>query len=461
MQPKRVIGPTVKSKEAVIKPLKKLPPFAIVWIFSSMSKRWPTNEPTRRIKNTFRVSGLFSYISLTPSMIVNKAIACMIPLFKFSGMYLLPFIPIDEPNITSSVFTKVPKPGNMYNILSMKAILLKGFGGVENLELVSHFPNPNIEENEVLIRVKAVALNHLDVWVRMGALAVKPELPHILGSDVSGIVEKVGKLVRSVKEGDEVILSPGLSCTVCYDCLSGRDNLCKHYDILGLKTKGGYAEYVKVPESNVVPKPKNLSFEEASSFPLTYLTVWNALVRKGSIKPNSRVFIWAGSSGVGVAAVQLAKLMGAFVIATAGNEEKAKKCKELGADMVIDHYRDDVVKRVRDVFRDGVDIVVDHVGEKTFWRSIECLRKGGKLVFFGTTTGSSASIDIRYLFVREIELLGVYMGPKSDLIKIAELFERGALKPVVDRVFRLEDAASAHQYLESSKHFGKVVLRVL
>ncbi|MFN3813341.1 MAG: zinc-binding dehydrogenase [Aquificaceae bacterium] len=343
----------------------------------------------------------------------------------------------------------------------MKAILLKGFGGVEHLELVNQFPNPSIEENEVLIRVKAVALNHIDVWVRMGALAVKPELPHILGSDVSGIVERVGKLVRNVKEGDEVIVSPGLSCGVCYYCLSGRDNLCDHYDILGLRTKGGYAEYVKVPESNVVPKPRNLSFEEASSFPLTYLTVWNALVRKGSVKPFSRVFIWAGSSGVGVAGIQIAKLFGAYVIATAGSDEKAKRCKELGADMVIDHYREDVVKRVRDVFRNGVDIVVDHVGEETFWRSVECLKKGGKLVFFGTTTGSNANIDIRHLFVREVELLGVYMGPKADIIKITELFERGALRPVVDKIFDLKDAANAHQYLGSSKHFGKVVLRVL
>jgi len=342
----------------------------------------------------------------------------------------------------------------------MKAVVLTGFGGVENLRYVEDFPLPQIRDDEVLVRVKAVALNHLDIWVRMGALAVKPELPHILGSDVSGVVERVGNLVSNVKEGDEVVVIPGLSCGVCFECVSGRDNLCGYYDILGLKTKGGYAEYVKVPARNVIPKPKNLSFEESASFPLTFLTVWNALIRKANLKPYHKVLIWAGSSGVGVAGIQVAKLVGAFVIATAGSQEKAKRCLELGADVVINHYEEDVVKRVRELFKEGVDVVMDHVGEKTFWKSVECLKKGGKLVFFGTTTGSHAQIDIRHIFVREIELLGVYMGPGGDLHKIAELFERGLLKPVVDKVFDLKDAGKAHEYLSNSQHFGKVVLRI-
>ncbi|WP_448587809.1 zinc-binding dehydrogenase [Thermocrinis sp.] len=341
----------------------------------------------------------------------------------------------------------------------MKAVVLENFGDERNLRFVEDFPKPQIKEDEVLIRVRAVALNHLDIWVRMGALAVKPELPHILGSDVSGVVEEVGSLVKNVKVGDEVVVMPGLSCGVCYECQSGRDNLCKDYDILGLKSKGGYAQYVKVPARNVLLKPKNLSFEEACSYPLTFLTVWNALVRKAQIKPHSKVLIWAGSSGVGVAGIQIAKLFGAFVITTVGSEEKAKRCMKLGADVVIDHYGDDVVKKVRELFKEGVDVVMDHVGEKTFWKSVECLKKGGKLVFFGTTTGSKAEIDIRYVFVREIELLGTYMGPRADLFKITELFERGLLKPVVDKVLDLSEAQEAHRYLENSKHFGKVVLR--
>jgi len=342
----------------------------------------------------------------------------------------------------------------------MRAVILENFGGVENLRLVEDFPKPQIKEDEVLIRVKAVALNHRDIWVRTGALAIKPELPHILGSDISGVVEKVGSLVRDIKEGDEVVVAPGLSCGVCYECQSGQDNHCRHYDIIGLRSKGGYAQYISVPARNVIKKPKNLSFEEASSYPLTFLTVWNALVNKANIKPYHRVLIWGGSSGVGVAGVQLAKLFGAFVIATAGSEEKAKRCLELGADIVINHYQEDVAKRVRDLFKEGVDIVVDHVGTQTFWKSVECLKRGGKLVFFGTTTGSEAQIDIRYIFVREIELLGVYMGPRADLFKITELFERGLLKPVVDKVFPLEEAQESHRYLEGSRHFGKVVLKV-
>ncbi|WP_457601359.1 zinc-binding dehydrogenase [Hydrogenivirga sp.] len=342
----------------------------------------------------------------------------------------------------------------------MKAVVLEGFGGTENLRYVEDFSEPEPRDDEVLVRVKAVALNHLDIWVRMGALAVKPKLPHILGSDVSGVVERVGRLVRNVEEGDEVVVAPGLSCGVCYDCQSGEDNHCKDYDILGLMSRGGYAEYVVVPARNVIKKPTDLSFEEAASYPLTYLTVWNALVEKGNLRPYSRVLIWGGSSGVGVAGIQVAKLFGAFVIATAGSEDKARRCEELGADLVIDHYRDDVVKRVRETFREGVDIVMDHVGSETFGRSVSCLRKGGRLVFFGTTTGSDATIDIRHLFVREISLMGVYMGRRSTLFKITELFERGLLKPVVDKVFPLREAARAHEHLESSRHFGKVVLRV-
>ncbi|NPA32186.1 MAG: zinc-binding dehydrogenase [Aquificae bacterium] len=342
----------------------------------------------------------------------------------------------------------------------MKAVILTAFGGPENLKYVEDFPAPEPKEDEVLVRVKAVALNHLDIWVRKGALPVKPELPHILGSDVSGVVERVGKLVRSVREGDEVVVAPGLSCGVCWDCQSGRDNHCKDYDILGLRSKGGYAEFVVVPERNVIRKPKNLSFVEASSFPLTYTTVWNALVDKGNIKPYHKVFVWAGASGVGVSAIQVAKAFGAFVIASAGSEEKLARLRELGADVVVNHYEEDVVGKVRELFREGVDIVVDHVGQETFNKSVQMLRKGGKLVFFGTTTGSRAELDIRYLFVREIQLLGVYMGSRANLFKIAELFERGVFRPVVDRVFELREAPQAHRYLESSKHFGKVVLKV-
>ncbi len=342
----------------------------------------------------------------------------------------------------------------------MRAVVLEAFGGAENLRYVKDFPDPVLKPSRVLVRVKAVALNHLDIWVREGVLAVKPELPHIIGSDVSGVVEEVGEGVEGLQKGDEVIIAPGLSCGRCYECLRGDQNHCRDYDILGMRSKGGYAEYVAVPYRNVIKKPKNLTFEQASSYPLTFLTMWNALVRKGGVNPEKKVFIWAGSSGVGVAGIQIAKLFGAYVITTAGTEEKMEMCMSLGADMVINHYKEDVVAKVRELFREGVDLVVDHVGEKTFDRSIHLLKKGGKLLFFGTTTGSRAVIDIRYLFVREIALRGVYMGSNADLYPITRLFEEGKLKPVVDRVFPLSHAEEAHRYLEGSKHFGKVVLMV-
>jgi NADPH:quinone reductase-like Zn-dependent oxidoreductase len=342
----------------------------------------------------------------------------------------------------------------------MKALLLTKFGDENTFQYVEDFPKPQIREDEILVRVKAVALNHLDIWIRKGALAFKPALPHILGSDVAGVVEKVGSLVEHVKPGDEVVVNPNISCGVCEQCLGGQDNHCKDFKILGFQVKGGYAEYVKVPKTNVVPKPKNLTFEEAASFPLTYITAWNAVIDKGKIQPGDIVFIWGGSSGVGVAAIQLAKLFGATVITTTSSDWKAKKLKELGADYVINRKTQNVEEVVKEITPEGVDLVVDHVGEETLPTSIKLLKKGGRLSFLGTTTGDKGTFNIRYNFVNEISMNGVYMGRKSTLFRIAKLFEEGKLKPVVDKVFPLEEGEKAHRYLEEGKHFGKVVLNV-
>ncbi len=341
----------------------------------------------------------------------------------------------------------------------MKAVVLTNFGGTENLKLEGNFPEPQIKENSVLVKVKATALTRLDIWRRKGSLPFKPSLPHILGSDISGIVEKVGNLVKGINIGDEVVISPGISCGVCYRCLKGEDNLCKEYGIIGLKSHGGYAEYIAVPQENIIRKPKNLSFEEAASYPLTFLTAWNALVNKGKIKAGMNVLIWGGSSGIGTAAIQIAKLFSTFVITTVGSQDKREKCEEIGADIVLDHYKDDVPSTVLKTIG-GVDLVLDHIGKATFDKSIQCLKKGGKLIFMGTTTGGDVDINLRSLFTAEISLLGVYMGRKSDLLLISDLLERGKLKPVLDKVFTLEEASKAHDYLERGNHFGKVVLKV-
>ncbi len=342
----------------------------------------------------------------------------------------------------------------------MKAVLLKTFGDEGVFEYTESFPKPQIKPDEVLVRVKAVALNHLDIWIRKGTLAFKPTLPHILGSDVAGVVEEVGQLVEHVKPGDEVVVNPNLSCGVCEACLSGEDNHCPQFKILGFQVHGGYAEYVKIPKTNLVPKPKNLTFEEAASFPLTYITAWNAVIDKGEIKLGDVVFIWGGASGVGVASIQLAKLFGAFVITTTSQDWKAEKLKQLGADVVINHRTQNVEEEVKKLFPEGVDLVVDHAGEQTLPISIRLLKKGGRLSFLGTTTGDKGTFNIRYNFVNEIKMNGVYMGRKSVLFRVAELFERGILKPVVDKVFPLKEAGQAHRYLEEGKHFGKVVLKI-
>jgi len=342
----------------------------------------------------------------------------------------------------------------------MKAVLLKSFGEGGVFEYTESFPEPKIKPDEILVRVKAVALNHLDIWIRKGALAFKPPLPHVLGSDVAGVVEAVGELVEHVKVGDEVVVNPNLSCGVCEACLSGRDNHCPQFKILGFQVHGGYAELVKVPKTNVVPKPKNLTFEEAASFPLTYITAWNAVVDKGEVKAGDVVFVWGGASGVGVAAIQLAKLFGAVVVTAVSDDRKAEKLKTIGADVVINRRTQSVEEEIKKLFPEGVDLVVDHVGEKTLPLSIRLLKKGGRLSFLGTTTGDKGVFNIRYNFANEIKMNGVYMGKKATLFRIAKLFERGFLKPIVDRVFPLWEAEKAHRYLEENRHVGKVVLKV-
>ncbi|HIP86583.1 MAG TPA: alcohol dehydrogenase [Aquifex sp.] len=342
----------------------------------------------------------------------------------------------------------------------MKAVLLTSFGDRNVFQYTESFPKPEINPNEVLVRVKACALNHLDIWIRKGVLAFKPNLPHILGSDIAGVVEEVGELVKNVKPGDEVVVNPNFSCNICEACLSGWDNHCKEFKILGFQITGGYAEFVKVPQENVIPKPKNLSFEEAASFPLTYITAWNALIDKGKVSPGKTVFVWGGASGVGVATIQLVKLFGATVVTTTSSDWKVQKLKELGADYVINHQTEDIEKRVREIFPEGVDLVIDHVGEKTLPISLKLLKKGGRLSFLGTTTGSKGNFDIRYCFVNEITMNGIYMGRKSTLFEIAKLFEKRLLKPVVDKIFPLREAEKAHRYLEEGKHFGKVILTV-
>jgi len=284
-------------------------------------------------------------------------------------------------------------------------------------------------------------------------------MPHILGSDIAGIVEQVGRLVSNTRPGDEVVLSPGLSCMHCEYCLSGRDNLCVSYDVLGYRADGGYAEYVKAPSFNVIPKPANLSFEEASSIPLVFLTAWHMLVERVKMKPGETLLVHAAGSGVGSAAIQIGKLLGARVFATASTDAKLAKARSLGADETINYQQEDFLDAVRRLTnKRGIDVVFEHTGEATWEKSVRSLTRSGRLVTCGATSGFNGNLDIRYLFSRQISLHGSYMGSKSELLEVIKFFADGRLKAVVDRVLPLEKAAEAQKALEDRAQFGKVVL---
>ena len=342
----------------------------------------------------------------------------------------------------------------------MKAIVFHQHGAPEVLKY-EDAPEPQLRANEVLVRVRACALNHLDLWVRMGLPNVPIPLPHIPGSDVAGEVAKIGPDVNTVKVGQRVVLAPLVSCGKCAACLAGFDNRCRQATNLGYMIDGGCAEFVRVPEVNCLSYPERLSFEEAASVPLVFQTAWHMLIARGELQPGEDVLVLGAGSGVGIAAIQIAKFFGARVIATAGTDAKLEKARQLGADHLINHKTQKIREEVRRITnKRGVDVVFEHVGTATWEESVASLALSGRLVTCGATTGFDAKIDLRFLFSRQLSLLGSYMGVKSELQTVMKLVAAGRLNPVVDRVFPLKEAAQAHAYLESGAQFGKVVLLV-
>ena len=342
----------------------------------------------------------------------------------------------------------------------MKAIIFHQHGGPEVLQYTDA-PVPTLRANEVLVRVRACALNHLDLWVRGGLPNVSIPLPHIPGSDIAGEVAQLGAEISTVKVGQKVVLAPGVSCGKCAACLAGLDNRCRHFSNLGYMIDGGCAEFVRCPEVNCLPYPENLTFEEAASIPLVFQTAWHMLITRAQLQPGEDVLILGAGSGVGSAAIQIAAMFGARIIATAGTETKLEKAKQLGAAHVINHKTQKIRDEVRRITnKRGVDVVIEHVGTATWDDSVASLAVGGRLVTCGATTGYDAKIDLRVLFARQLSLLGSYMGVKSELVTVLKLVASGHLKPVVDRIFPLAACADAHRYLESGEQFGKVVLTV-
>ena len=338
----------------------------------------------------------------------------------------------------------------------MKSVRFHIHGGPEVLRY-EDAPDPVVRPGWVLVRVRACAMNHLDLWQRRGLERVKIPLPHISGADVAGEIADGGDSRAPV--GQRVMVQPGLSCGRCAKCLAGEDNFCPSYDILGYQSDGGYAEYVTVPAINLIPIPDHVTDVDAAAFPLAFLTAWHMLVTRARLTASDTVLVLAAGSGVGQAAVQVAKAFHARVIATAGGEEKVARAQSLGADEVVNHYQEDLVSTVRRLTANrGVDIVVEHVGIATWDKSVRCLARGGRLVTCGATTGFEAALDLRHLFARQLSLIGSYMGAKRDLMQAADLFAKGVFKPVVDRTFPLAEAAQAHRRLEASEQFGKIVL---
>jgi NADPH:quinone reductase-like Zn-dependent oxidoreductase len=338
----------------------------------------------------------------------------------------------------------------------MKAVRFHAHGDPEVLQY-EDAPDPVPAPGRAIVRVHACALNHLDLWQRRGLDRVRIPLPHISGSDVAGEVVDAGG--GPVAAAARVLLQPGLSCGTCAHCRAGRDNLCADYQVLGYVSDGGYAELLSVPTENLIPIPSHISFVDAAAFPLTFLTAWHMLMTRAGLQPGETVLVLAAGSGVGQAAIQIAKLHGARVFATAG-PDKRSRAKEIGADEVFDHYAEDFAKRTRALTEGrGADVVIEHVGEATWERSVRALARGGRLVTCGATTGHDGAIDLRHLFARQLSLLGSYMGRKPELARAATLFFEGKLKPVIDEVMPLSEAQAAQRRLEDRSQFGKIVLR--
>jgi len=340
----------------------------------------------------------------------------------------------------------------------MKASIITQHGDRTELKY-QDIADPEVSMGEVIVKVKACAMNHLDIWVRGGLPGFRIPMPHVLGSDVAGVVAEVGPGVEGISEGDEVLVSPGISCGKCQECLSGQDNLCQSYHILGVITNGGYAEYTKVPAINIIPKPANIDFNEAASIPLVFMTAWHMLVSRAKIVAGEDVLVQAAGSGVGIAAIQIAKLFGCRVITTASAPEQLKLAEQLGADEVINYREKDFVKEVKKMTDNkGVGVVIDHIGGDTLEKALRALTKNGRLVTCGATSAPTITIDSRFLFMRHLNLLGSFMGTKAELRYQMQFFSNKKLKPVVDKTYSLQNASEAHQRMEERKNFGKIII---
>lgn len=340
----------------------------------------------------------------------------------------------------------------------MRAAVFNRHGGPDVVE-IADVSRPEIEEDAVLVRVHAAAMNHLDLWARRGLHGLELDFPHIGGSDVAGTVAEIGAKVGSVTPGTRVLINPVLSCGRCKWCLEGEEPLCAEFRILGEHTRGGFAEYVAVPARNLLAIPDDLAFEDAAAVPLAYQTAWRGLIGRGQLRAGETVLITGASGGVSTAAIQIAKHAGARVIAVTSGAEKAEKVKELGADVVIDRLESDFSKEVwRSTDKRGVDLAFDSVGEAVWPGALRALAKDGRLVTYGATTGPRGQVDIRLTFWKQLRIIGTTMANVAEFETVMSLVFARKLRPVIDVVWPLDRAREAHERLEAGQQFGKIVL---
>jgi NADPH:quinone reductase-like Zn-dependent oxidoreductase len=342
----------------------------------------------------------------------------------------------------------------------MLAAIFRAHGGPETIEL-AEVATPTPGRGDVRVAVRAAALNHLDLFVRRGIPSLELPLPHVGGSDVSGVVDEVGADVSGWASGDEVVVNPGLPCRRCNSCRSGDTPLCADYRILGEHVHGGFAEFVVIPADRLYPKPPHLTFVEAASVPLAFQTAWRALITRAAIRPGEDVLVLGASGGVAVAAVQIAKLAGARVIAVTSSPQRCERVQALGADVTIDRTNEPWSKAAwLATGRRGAHVVVENVGQATWHDSLRAAARGGRIVTYGATTGAKAETDLRYVFWKHLSILGTTMANDAEFAEVMHLIEQGQLQPVVGAVMDLDDAPKAHEMLEGGEVFGKLVLQV-
>lgn len=346
----------------------------------------------------------------------------------------------------------------------MKAVVIREHGGLDTLR-VDEAPSPVPGQGDALVRVRAVALNNLDIWARSGPPGGRPvfpwgrmRLPMITGVDVAGVVEQVGESVHSATVGQRVVVNPILSCGTCEFCLSGEQSMCAEYRIFGEHTAGGMADYTVVPERNLYPLPDHVAFENAAAVPACYTTAWRMLVTVGKLRAGEDLLVVGASGGVGSAALVIGRFAGARVFAVVGDEGKAAKARSLGAIPIDRREHPRFSERVRALTGSGVHVVVDPVGAATWPESIRSLRPGGRMTICGATGGERPDIDIREIYQRHRRILGAPMGNVTDFLTVMDLVVRGAFAPVIHAVMPLGQIREAHRMFEAREHFGKIVL---